>query len=69
MVDDVPMQQSQRWVVAVLVALERKCLVPAGTSSHFMKQVKPPIMRASEGYELSQPGFGDIVVGFKTSIG
>lgn len=65
MVHDVPMQHNQRWVVAVLVALERKCLVPPSTSSHFMKQIKPHIGRASESYELLEPGFGDIVVGFK----
>ena len=65
MMHDVPMKHSQRWVVAVLVALERKFLVPPSTSSLFMKQIKCHIGRASEGYERPDPGLGDIVVGFK----
>lgn len=65
MMHDVPMQHSQRWVVAVLVALERKSLVPPSTSSHFMKQIKCHIGRASEGYERPHPGSGEIVIGFE----
>ncbi|KAJ5665777.1 uncharacterized protein N7477_008225 [Penicillium maclennaniae] len=65
MMHDVPMQHSQRWVVAVLVALERKFLVPPGTSSQFMKQIQCHHGRAVGGYERSHLGFGHIVIGFR----
>jgi len=41
MMHDVPTQHTQRWVVSVLIGLERKCLVAPSTSSRFMRQVQP----------------------------
>lgn len=37
----VPLQRCQRWTVAVLDKLEKKNLVPAGTSAKFEAQVEP----------------------------
>ncbi|KAJ5206049.1 hypothetical protein N7491_003331 [Penicillium cf. griseofulvum] len=37
----VPVQECQRWTVEVLAALERKFLVPAGTSVDFYNQMEP----------------------------
>ncbi|KAJ5972172.1 uncharacterized protein N7479_002090 [Penicillium vulpinum] len=36
----VPVQDCQRWIVAVLAGLERKCLVPAGTSADYYNQME-----------------------------
>ncbi|CAG7963758.1 unnamed protein product [Penicillium nalgiovense] len=37
----VPVQECQRWTVDVLAGLERKCLVPSGTSVHYYNQMEP----------------------------
>jgi hypothetical protein len=36
----VPMQDCQRWIVEVLAVLERKRLVPSGTSVHYYNQME-----------------------------
>ncbi|KAJ5169561.1 uncharacterized protein N7500_002344 [Penicillium coprophilum] len=37
----VPVQACQRWTVEVLAELERKCLIPVGTSADYHNQIEP----------------------------
>ncbi|KAJ5374895.1 hypothetical protein N7517_006901 [Penicillium concentricum] len=38
----VPVQECQRWMVEVLAGLERKCLIPFGTSKDYCNQMEEP---------------------------
>jgi hypothetical protein len=39
----VPVQNCQRWMVEVLAGLERKFLIPFGTSVHYHSQTEPSL--------------------------
>lgn len=44
----VPVQDSQRWTVEVLAGLERKCLIPLGTSVDYYNQMEPSHVRVTD---------------------
>ncbi|CAI7623855.1 unnamed protein product [Penicillium glandicola] len=44
----VPVQECQRWTVEVLAGLERKCLIPSGTSVDYYNQMEPAQVEETE---------------------
>lgn len=44
----VPVQDCQHWMVEVLAGLERKFLVPLGTSVHYHSQIEPSLAGETE---------------------